>query len=131
MGVTYLLDTHVLLWLIGDPGQLDEEQRGHLADRRNVLLVSAVSALEVATKVRLGELVAPGLVDAWSRRIADIGAEELPITGTHALLAGSMSWQHRDPFDRLLVAQGIVESATLVTRDSAMRQLPAPRLWMV
>nr|WP_269087250.1 hypothetical protein [Serinicoccus sp. CNJ-927] len=42
-----------------------------------------------------------------------------------------MSWQHRDPFDRLLVAQGIVESATLVTRDSAMRQLPAPRLWMV
>lgn len=129
--MTYLLDTHVVLWLVGEPGRLSDHAVQTLADRRNKLLVSAASALEVATKVRLGKLPAPGLVDSWSQRVIDIGAEDLEVTSHHALLAGSMAWEHRDPFDRLLVAQGIVESAILVTRDRAMSSLPAPRVWSI
>lgn len=128
MGVTHLLDTHVLLWLIGDPGKLTDKVRSTLADRSNRLLVSAASAMEVATKTRIGKLSAPGLMESWSHRLADIGADELAVTSEHALLAGSMAWEHRDPFDRLLVAQGIVESAVLVTRDEAISGLPAPRI---
>lgn len=128
MGVTHLLDTHVLLWLIGDPGKLTDKVRSTLADRSNRLLVSAASAMEVATKTRIGKLSAPGLTESWSHRLADIGADELAVTSEHALLAGSMAWEHRDPFDRLLVAQGIVESAVLVTRDEAISGLPAPRI---
>ena len=128
MGVTYLLDTHVLLWLIGDPDKLTDEVHSTLADRSNRLLVSAASALEVATKTRIGTLSAPGLVESWPHRLADIGAAELAVTSEHARLAGAMAWEHRDPFDRLLVAQGIVESAVLVTRDETVSGLPAPRI---
>lgn len=131
MGVSYLLDTHVVLWLLGKPDRLPSHVVTELADRSRLLLVSAVSALEVATKTRLGKLPALGVVEAWSHRVADIGAEELAVTAEHALLAGSMPWEHRDPFDRLLVAQAIVESAVLVTRDRALESLPAPRVWMV
>lgn len=124
----YLLDTHVVLWLLSDPDRIPAGVRDDLADRANELLVSAVSALEVATKVRSGKLTAPGLVEAWDRRIDEIGAEPASIDTEHALLAGRMDWHHRDPFDRLLVAQAIVEGHTLVTVDSALRGLPAPRM---
>jgi PIN domain nuclease of toxin-antitoxin system len=129
--VSYLLDTHAFLWLVGDPEQIAEETKGQLALRDNRLLVSAISALEVAAKTRTGKLADLGLVESWSRRVADIGAEELAVTSAHALLAGSMNWEHRDPFDRVLVAQGIVESAVLVTRDRAMAGLPAPRILQI
>lgn len=128
MGVTYLLDTNVLLWLHADVDRVPAHVRERLADRANRLVVSAVSALEVAIKVRLGKLAASGLVDAWDRRTRDIGAETLPIGTEHALLAGGMDWAHRDPFDRLLVAQATIEGMTLVTVDSALTGLPSPRV---
>lgn len=128
MGVRYVLDTHVLLWLLGEPSRVPTSIRDELADRRNPLAVSAVSALEIATKTRLGKLDDVGLVASWARRIADLGAEELEVTARHALTAGSMSWTHRDPFDRLLVAQAIHEGAVLVTADRAFAGLPAPSL---
>lgn len=128
MGVTYLLDTHVLLWLLGDVDRVPTTVRQELGDRDHVLLVSAVSAMEVATKTRLGKLPEVGLLGAWSRRISDIGARELALTTEHALTAGGMGWAHRDPFDRLLVAQAIHEGATFVTVERAFDGLPAPRL---
>ena len=126
MGVTYLLDTHVLLWLLTTPERIPGPVRGALADPQNRLLVSAVSALEVATKVRVGKLQAPGLLDSWASRVEAMGAEELPISTEHALLAGRMAWAHRDPVDRLLVAQAILAGMSLVTVDSALISLPAP-----
>lgn len=105
MGVTYLLDTHVLLRLLADVERVPGSVRADLADRGNRLVVAAVSALEISTKVRLGKLSAPGLVNAWEQRTSDIGAEPLPVSMDHALLAGGMDWAHRDPSDRLLVAQ--------------------------
>jgi PIN domain nuclease of toxin-antitoxin system len=128
MGVSHLVDTHVLLWLLGAPDQIPDPIRDTLADRANALLVSSASGLEIATKIRLGKLAAPGLVETLPARIAAIGATVLPITLDHALLAGSMSWRHRDPFDRLLVAQATVEDATLVTVDIAISRLPVPRI---
>lgn len=98
----FLVDTHVLLWLLGSPERVPDAARSALAERANTLLVSAASAMEVATKVRLGKLPAGrALVDAWAARLAEISAEELPLSCGHALLAGSMVWDHRDPFDRL------------------------------
>ncbi len=124
----YLLDTHVLLWLLGRPDEVPETTRDTLADPANGLQVSAISALEIATKERLGKLSAGGLVESWAERIGDIGATELHVDSRHAVLAGSMRWQHRDPFDRVLVAQATVEAMTLVTVDDALRDLPAPRI---
>ena len=128
MGVTYLLDTHVVLWLIGEPDRVPAHVRSSVADPSVAVLVSSVCAMEVATKTRIGRLPDVGLVAAWSRRVRDIGARELPLTTDAALTAGSMDWEHRDPFDRLLAAQAIHESATLVTADRAFLDLPAPRL---
>jgi PIN domain nuclease of toxin-antitoxin system len=124
----YLVDTHVLLWLLSTPDRIAAPARSALADRANALLVSVASALEISTKVRLGKLDANDLIATLGRRLADIGAEVLPITLEHALLAGSMSWAHRDPFDRLLVAQATVEDATFVTVDAAIVGIPVPRI---
>ena len=126
MGVRFLLDTHVLLWLLSTPERVPTSVAGRLADPANELLVSAASGLEIATKVRIGKLDAPDLAATLAGRLDGIGAATLPISLGHALLAGSLSWAHRDPFDRLLVAQATIENATLVTVDTALATLPAP-----
>jgi PIN domain nuclease of toxin-antitoxin system len=129
VGVRFLLDTHVFLWLLGTPQLVPDALRDDLADPGNELLVSAVSAMEVATKVRLGKLEpARHLVATWSARVQDLRALELPISTEHALLAGSLDWAHRDPFDRLLVAQGLVENVTLVTSDRQISAISGLRL---
>jgi PIN domain nuclease of toxin-antitoxin system len=122
--VSFLLDTPVFLWLLGEPDRVAESVRSRLADRDNPLFVSAVSAIEVATKVRLGRLTAAGLVETWQDRVGELAAAELSLTTPHALLAGSMAWEHRDPFDRMLVAQALVENHTLVTNDRAIVSIP-------
>lgn len=120
----FLLDTHVFLWLLGEPDRVGQAARSLLADRQNRLLVSAVSAMEVATKIRLGRLAAPGLVETWQAKVVAMSAEPLPLDTEHALLAGSMRWEHRDPFDRMLAAQAFVENLTLVTADRDLLALP-------
>lgn len=129
MGVRFLLDTHVFLWLLGTPARVPEDLRHDLSRPDSELLVSAVSAMEVATRVRLGKLdPARHLVATWSARVHELRAQELSVSTEHAILAGSMAWAHRDPFDRLLVAQGLVENVTLVTSDPAMSAVAGLRL---
>lgn len=124
----YLLDTHVVLWLLGDPGAVPPDVRDTLADRSVDLLVSAVSAMEVATKVRLGKLDgARTLVSTWPARIDEIGAVPLSLSTEAALLAGQFSWDHRDPVDRLLAAQAIEGNLVLVTVDPALLALTGLR----
>ncbi|WP_225755629.1 type II toxin-antitoxin system VapC family toxin [Actinotalea sp. Marseille-Q4924] len=128
MGVTYLLDTHVLLWLLASPDKVPPDVRGTLAAGTTTLLASAVSAMEVATKARSGRLPgADALVATWTARVAELQVEELPLRTEHALLAGSMRWDHRDPFDRLLVAQALVDNLTLATVEAAVRAVPGLR----
>lgn len=121
MGVTYLLDTHILLWWVDGFEQIPRAVADEIGDRNNRVLISAASAFEIATKVRAGRLPqARPLIEAWTERISQLGFTELEVSSRHALLAGRLEWDHRDPFDRLLVAQSTSENATLVTTDRAI-----------
>jgi PIN domain nuclease of toxin-antitoxin system len=123
--VTFLLDTGALLWALTDPSRLGHEARRIIAARSSRLIVSAASAWEISTKQRLGRLPqADALVGAYSRHLDRLGVLRLSISEEHALLAGRLEWAHRDPFDRVLAAQAMVESLTLVTNDAAFPGLP-------
>jgi PIN domain nuclease of toxin-antitoxin system len=123
--MSFLLDTHALLWALTDPTRLGAEARRVVAAQSSRLVVSAASAWEIATKQRLGKLPqADALVGGYARHLDHLGASRLPITDEHALLAGRLEWSHRDPFDRVLAAQCMVESLTLVTGDAALIDLP-------
>ncbi len=129
--MTYLLDTHTLLWALTDPSRLGRDASGVVADRGSRLVVSAVSAWEIATKHRLGKLAqADAVIGGYARHLDRLGVTRLPLAEDHCLLAGSLDWAHRDPFDRMLAAQAMIESITLVTYDGAFRGLQGLRtLW--
>lgn len=113
-----LLDTHALLWTLGDPEKLSTSAFGAIVDESNDVLVSSASVWEVAIKRALGKLAAPTDLEAG---IVRQGFRALPITFQHAEVAGALPPHHADPFDRMLVAQAQSEALTLVTRDARMR----------
>ena len=115
-----LLDTHTFLWALVAPERLSGTTAGLIRDARNVVLVSAASAWEISTKQRLGKLPsAAPIVAAYGAHLTRLRAEELLIRSAHALLAGGFMVDHRDPFDRMLAAQAILEGVPLLTDDSA------------
>jgi PIN domain nuclease of toxin-antitoxin system len=125
-----LLDTHALLWWLFDAPELSSTARSPLADTSNRAFVSAASAWEIATLVRLGRLeAARPLMDGYDGWIARAGFSELPVLAQHAILAGSIDSPHRDPFDRMLAAQARLEDLILLNRDLAMDGLGARRIW--
>ncbi len=114
--MSLLLDTHVVLWgLTGDPALSDEflDRLRHDPD----IYLSAVTVWEIAIKQALGKLTGPADLP---ERVRDMGFRNLPITGAHAMCAGRLPLHHRDPFDRMLVAQAAIEGLTLATRDPAI-----------
>ncbi len=116
-----LLDSHVLVWAIGYPERIPDSVWSVLNDPETTLLVSAATAWEIATKTRLGRMPAGiQIVTAYADQLARMGATQLSISSGQALAAGSLEWDHKDPFDRLLVAQAISESLVLVTKDRAI-----------
>ena len=130
IGATVLLDTHVLLWWWSDPARLTDTVLALLKDSRNRVLVSAASAWEVATKYRIGKLPAGGrIVAEWEERIATDGFLQLAVSHAHALKAGSLEGAHRDPFDRMLAAQSLIEDVPVVSSDAALSTLGAARVW--
>jgi PIN domain nuclease of toxin-antitoxin system len=123
--VRLLLDTHTLLWALGQSHRLSAEVRDRLGDRSNELVISAATPWEIATKYRKGKLPAgESVVRAYPDQLLRFGATELPITSRHTLAAGMLEWDHNDPFDRVLAAQSIIEGIPLVTDDRAFRTLP-------
>lgn len=119
-----MLDTHVLLWMLTDPERLSGAVRAAVVDRRTELFVSAASAWEIATKQRLGKLPqADVLTRAYQQHLTRLAVQSVPISDEHSLLAGSMEWQHRDPFDRMIGAQCMTESLPLATADKAFTTL--------
>lgn len=119
-----MLDTNVLLWALTEPDRLSPRFRDVAADRGTELFVSAASAWEIATKQRLGKLPqAEVLVRAYGHHLARLAVESIPVTDEHCLLAGSMEWRHRDPFDRMIAAQCMTESLPLATADEAFQTL--------
>ena len=119
--MSYLLDTHTLLWALTAPSRLGPQAASLLTDRRSQLVVSAASAWEISIKTRRGRL--PGgarLLNSWQRSLLDLRADLLGIDHDDAIRAGGLPWAHRDPFDRMLVAQAARLNVALVTRDAAI-----------
>jgi len=118
-----LLDTHVWLWMQVDPDRLQPEARTHIADPTNEVLLSAASSWEIAIKYSLGRLPLPAdPAEYVPSRMSSSGTRGLPVHHAHALAVASLPSLHRDPFDRILIAQALVEEATLVTSDTQITQ---------
>ncbi len=125
-----VLDTHTLLWWSTNDPRLSASARAAIAHGSNEVLVRAASAWEIATKARIGKL--KGVERLLSNFEAFMSADNfvlLAMHHAHALLAGSFAHEHRDPFDRMLAAQALIESAALVTDDAALRTFGARTLW--
>lgn len=121
-----LLDTHLLLWAAGQPERLSNVARALLDDPQSELLFSAASLWEISIKRGLGRAdfqVDPRLL---RRGLLDNGWRELPITSEHAVSLDGLPPIHKDPFDRILVAQALVEGITLLTTDPWVAQYPGP-----
>ena len=125
-----LLDTHALLWwLLGDE-QLSKTAREAVDDEENDVFVSAVSAMEIATKHRIGKLDQAAAVAGHVAEIARRqGFEELPLSLAHGDLAGTLAFDHRDPFDRLLIAQAMESGMWLVSNEVLFDATGVRRLW--
>lgn len=128
--VRFLLDTHALLWWLFDDPRLSGTARGIISDPENEILVSSASAWEVATKYRLGRLdSASVLVNDFAGWVRRAGFVELPIRFEHAQRAGLFPQPHRDPFDRMLGAQSVIEEVPLIGLDRAVDPFGVRRVW--
>lgn len=115
-----LLDTHVLLWALGDAARLSPRASAALRDPANQVLASAASFWEISIKTAMGKLELPAPPAEWLLpAVEQTGIDTFAIEPSHALVAGALPPHHRDPFDRMLIAQAMVEDLTLVTADSA------------
>jgi len=127
--VSYLLDTHTFLWWIGDDSQLSRLVHQILADEKNEVYFSVVSAWEIAIKAhtaKFGFNVDPSFIP---RDVADNGFITLPVQMRHALRVYGLPRHHGDPFDRLLVAQALLEGLTLLSNDTTLRRYPVDVVW--
>jgi len=128
--VRVLLDTHAFLWWVADSGRLSRIAHSVITDESNDIMVSAASAWEISTKFRLGKL--PGAdVAAFDIAgiIADQGFEELAVSVSEAERAGRLPGPHRDPFDRMLIAQALARDLAVVSVDTVFDRYGVNRLW--
>jgi PIN domain nuclease of toxin-antitoxin system len=116
-----LLDTHILLWALGEPARLPRAAREAILEPDNDVLFSVASIWEVAIKSQLGRADFGASPEAIAKSALESGFDELPIRSTHAALTARLPGHHRDPFDRILIAQAMTEPARLLTVDSALR----------
>lgn len=123
-----LADTHALIWWWTGSRRLSRRAMSAMADRRNTVLVSAASGYEIALKQRRGLLPA-ALPDDLADAIVADGFEPLPLTLAHAVAAGALGDEHRDPFDRLLIAQARLESAAMVSEDGVFARFGVRVVW--
>lgn len=121
-----LLDSHIFLWMLADDPQLGSAVRQRLVQALPSLYLSAASLWELRIKEASGQLDLP---EDPAQAAGAIGLRPLPITWAHALAAGALPLHHRDPFDRMLVAQAQLEGLTLVTHDARMRPYDVTVLW--
>ena len=125
-----LIDTHALLWWLSDDPSLSDAARKAMAETSNVLLVSAASAWEIATKVRLGRL--PGAAELaadFQGFMLREGFTTLDITADHGIRAGLLPGPHKDPFDRMLISQAQAENVPIVTNERAFESYGVRRVW--
>ncbi len=125
-----LLDTHALLWWLTEDPSLPASARSAIAHKNNTVMVSAASAWEIATKVRLGKLEAGAdITGDFTGYLANERFEGLPISVEHGIRAGSLPGTHKDPFDRMLIAQAQAESLTIVSNETIFDHYGVRRVW--
>ena len=125
-----LLDTHTLLWATLSPSFLSRQASAIIADELNVIFVSAASAWEIATKVRLGKLPGAEALERDFLEVMDLaGYTLLSIDVQSALRAGRLTAQHRDPFDRMIAAQALASDIPILSTDSRLDAFGIRRIW--
>jgi PIN domain nuclease of toxin-antitoxin system len=124
-----LLDTHVLLWWLQGGSNLSARARTIVLNPAAKALVSAASAWEIAIKFKAGKLDAGGLVARFHSILDENRFVELPVSATHAIRAGLLEGSHKDPFDRMLIAQAQVENVPIVSNDKVFDRFSVRRLW--
>ena len=125
-----LHDTHALLWFALDDSRLSSPARSMIAEPDNDLLVSSATFWEIAIKVSIGKYVIDEELSAFfDRQMAVNDFTLLPITSKHAAAVASLPFHHRDPFDRMLIAQAIVEQVSVLSNDRAFDMYPVHRIW--
>ena len=125
-----LLDTHALLWFLSNDPQLSAPARQHIENPEHHKAVSAVSLWEIAIKLSLGKMTLPQpFAEVFPRQLEVNGFELLPVTCAHLNQILALPFHHHDPFDRLLIAQAMVDDMTIVTRDTEFPKYPAKLLW--
>lgn len=130
MGVKLLLDTRAVVWWWLDDPRLPAKARAVIADQANTVHVSAVSAWEVATKSRLGKWPdVERIGDEFPSLLRRSRFAPMPVSVEHARNAGALAGAHRDPFDRMLIAQSKAENAALVSRDAMFREFEVEVIW--
>jgi PIN domain nuclease of toxin-antitoxin system len=127
--VKILLDTHALIWWFDNEVKLSRRASSMIANQNNTVLVSAAVAWELAIKVNLGKFDGLSLTTELPRYTAEEGFEELPISMEQAVRAGLLPLHHRDPFDRLLVAQAQALNVPILSADSVLDQYDVKRVW--
>lgn len=125
-----LLDTHALLWFLLDDPKLSRVARDVMGDAANSLEVSPASYWEIAIKIRLGKYELPEPLGVFmDRELAENDIRILPILPRHTAALTDLPFQHRDPFDRLIIAQAMIEGIPLVSGDSLFDSYPIRRIW--
>ncbi len=128
--VRYLLDTHTLIWAITDHPNLSEQARSIIINPKNEIFVSPVSAWEIAIKYQIGKLPdAKHLIDNLSRYIKKSQFDILPIQLSHSLAIAELPLHHKDPFDRMLIAQCQIESLCLISKDEVFERYDVRCCW--
>lgn len=125
-----LIDTHVLIWWLMEPSRVPDEVRGALLDPANEVFVSAASAWEIALKRRLGKLdFDDGFLTDYDRRVRDLGFAPLGLSSAQMIRGAELDTSHKDPFDRMLAAQAILEGLTVVSADRELPSLGVDVVW--
>lgn len=125
-----LLNTHTFLWFILNDSNLSITARNLIDDQRNDILLSPASPWEIAIKISIGKYRLPGpFADFMDRQIAENDLDILPITLAHAAVVTALPFHHKDPFDRLILAQPIVEAVPILSADVIFDSYPVTRIW--
>ena len=127
--MAYLADTHVLLWASEEPENLSKKARKALEDGTRPVWFSIASVWEVAVKIRLKNLKLDGSVTEWVRALQNHGFQLLPIQPSHTETVSVLPLHHRDPFDRLLIAQAMGEDLEVITSDRAFKRYSINVVW--
>ncbi|MBC8497203.1 MAG: type II toxin-antitoxin system VapC family toxin [Anaerolineales bacterium] len=128
--MNYLLDTHTFLWWITDDERLSKISRDLIAEGQNRLFLSAISGLEIAIKAQIGRLELPSNpIDFIQEQVATNAFMNLPLQLKHTLHVYTLPMHHRDPFDRVLVAQSQIENMPILSADPILRRYPVEIIW--